>query len=147
MTCICCKVPEHTTNIMAHLDRNKLLFPNQHGFRSRVSCETQLIQFTQSLYATLNQSGQADVIVMDFNQAFDKADHQRFLLKLHKLGIKDGWSHGSNRSVQTELSALFLTVNSQSHAQSRQVFPKDLYWVHVFSSCISRTCLKVYKAA
>ena len=83
LTYICCKVFEHiiTSNIMAHLDRNKLLFPNQHGFRSRVSCETQLIQF------------------------------------------------------------------SQTHAQSCQVFPKDLYRVHVFSSCISMTCLKVYKAA
>ena len=76
---------------MAHLDRNNLLFQNQHGFRSRVSCETQLIQFTQDLYDTLNkQGGQADVIVMDFSKAFDKVDHQRLLLKLHRLGINTG---------------------------------------------------------
>ena len=29
-----------TSNIMAYLDRNNLLFQNQHGFRSRLSCET-----------------------------------------------------------------------------------------------------------
>ena len=76
---------------MAHLDRNNLLFQNQHGFRSRVSCETQLIQFTQDLYDTLNkQGGQADVIVMDFSKAFDQVDHQRLLLKLHRLGINTG---------------------------------------------------------
>ena len=93
LTCVCCKVLEHiiTSNIMAHLDRNNLLFQNQHGFRSRVSCETQLIQFTQGLYDTLNkQGGQADVIVMDFSKAFDKVDHQRLLLKLHRLGINTG---------------------------------------------------------
>ena len=59
LTCICCKVLEHiiTSNIMSHLDKNNLLFHNQHIFRSRVSCETQLIQFTQDLYDTLNQGG------------------------------------------------------------------------------------------
>ena len=89
LTCICCKVLEHiiTSNTMSYLDQNNLLFHNQHGFRSRVSCETQLIQFTQDLYDTLNQGGQTDVIVMDFSKAFDKVDHQRLLLKLHRLGI------------------------------------------------------------
>ena len=92
LTCICCKIIEHiiTSNVMAHLDKNNLLFHNQHGFRSRVSCETQLIQFTQDLYDTLNDKGQADVIVMDFSKAFDKVDHQRLLLKLHRLGINHG---------------------------------------------------------
>ena len=89
LTCICCKVLEHiiTSNTMSYLDQSNLLFHNQHGFRSRVSCETQLIQFTQDLYDTLNQGGQTDVIVMDFSKAFDKVDHQRLLLKLHRLGI------------------------------------------------------------
>ena len=38
LTCICCKILEHiiTSNIMTHLDKNNLLFQNQHGFRSRV---------------------------------------------------------------------------------------------------------------
>ena len=94
-----------TSNIMSHLDKNKILFQNQHGFRSRVSCETQLIQFTQDLYDTLNQKGQADVIVMDFSKAFDKVDHQRLLLKLHRLGI--------NTSVITWIQSL-LSNRSQS---------------------------------
>ena len=68
--------------IVVFPDHTHLLF-----FRSRVSCETQLIQFTQDLYDTLNQGGQTDAIVMDFSKAFDKVDHQRLLLKLHRLGI------------------------------------------------------------
>ena len=72
---------------MSYLDQNNLLFHNQHGLRSRVSCETQLIQFTHDLYDTLNQGGQTDVIIMDFSKAFDKVDHQRLLLKFHRLGI------------------------------------------------------------
>ena len=89
LTCICCKVMEHviTSNIMAYLDKHNLLHPNQHGFRKKLSCETQLIQFIQDLSDTLNEKGQTDIIVMDFSKAFDKVDHQRLLLKLHRLGI------------------------------------------------------------
>ena len=89
LTCICCKVMEHviTSNIMSHLDKHKLLQPNQHGFRSKLSCETQLIQFVQDISDSLNEKGQTDVIVMDFSKAFDKVDHSRLLLKLRRLGI------------------------------------------------------------
>ena len=90
LTCISCKVLEHiiTSNTMTHLDKTNLLFQNQHGFRSRVSCGTQLIQFTQDLHDALNQGGQTDMTVMEFSKAFDKVvDHQRLLLKLHPLGI------------------------------------------------------------
>ena len=29
-----------------------------------------------------------DIIVMDFSNVFDKEDHQKLLLKLHRFGIK-----------------------------------------------------------
>ena len=59
LTCICCKVMEHviTSNIMAYLDKHQLLHSNQHGFRKKLSCETQLIQFVQDISDTLNESG------------------------------------------------------------------------------------------
>ena len=72
---------------MSHLDKHKLLQPNQHGFRSKLSCETQLIHFVQDISDSLNEKGQTDVIVMDFSKAFDKVDHSRLLLKLRRFGI------------------------------------------------------------
>ena len=91
LTCICCKVMEHviTSNIMAYLDKHQLLHSNQHGFCKKLSCETQLIQFVQDISDTLNESGQTDIIVMDFSKAFDKVDHKRLLLKLHRFGINN----------------------------------------------------------
>ena len=137
LTCVCCKVLEHiiTSNIMAHLDRNNLLFQNQHGFRSRVSCETQLIQFTQDLYDTLNkQGGQADVIVMDFSKAFDKVDHQRLLLKLHRLGINTGvitWiqSSLSGRSQRVVLDGQMLVLFCQA---SPRISTGSMSFPHVY---------------
>ena len=91
---------------MSYLNHNNLLFHNQHWFRSRVSCDTQLIQFSLDVYDTLKQGGQTDVIVMDFSKAFDKVDHQRLLLKLHRLGINTiviawikSFSSGRSQSV------------------------------------------------
>ena len=68
---------------------NKLLQPNKHGFRSKLSCETQLIQFVQDISDSLNGKGQTDVIGMDFSKAFD---HSRLLLKLRRFGINTGHS-------------------------------------------------------
>ena len=38
---------------------------------------------------TLNESVQTDIIVMDFSKAFDKVDHKKLLLKLHRFGINN----------------------------------------------------------
>ena len=45
LTCISCKVMEHimVSNIMDHFDNHNILFHDQHGFRGKLSCQTQLI--------------------------------------------------------------------------------------------------------
>ena len=47
LTCIASKWLEHilVSNIMSHFDDNTFLTPYQHGFRSKHSCESQLISF------------------------------------------------------------------------------------------------------
>ena len=47
LTCIACKVMELiiASHIMSHLEKNSILCPEQHGFRCRRSCETQLLGY------------------------------------------------------------------------------------------------------
>ena len=47
LTCICCKLFEHivTHHIMGHAQEHSILYALQHGFRSKLSCETQLVEF------------------------------------------------------------------------------------------------------
>jgi hypothetical protein len=89
LTCILCKQMEHilATQIMKHLNLNHLLYDKQHGFRSKLSCETQLIEFTADVLKTLQDRKQCDTIVMDFSKAFDKVSHSRLLYKLERVGI------------------------------------------------------------
>ena len=72
LTCIASKLMEHivTSNIMSHSNSNNILYPLQHGFRSKLSCETQLIEFVNDIATNMQKGAQTDVIVMDFSKAF-----------------------------------------------------------------------------
>ena len=89
LTCIASKLMEHilVSNIMTHFDSNNLLTPFQHGFRSKHSCETQLISFTQEIFDNLENGKQSDLIIMDFSKAFEKVDHNLLIYKLFNMGV------------------------------------------------------------
>ena len=58
LTCIISKCMEHNiilvSNIMQHLDSNKILYALQHGFRENLSCDTQLLSLFQDLSSSLS---------------------------------------------------------------------------------------------
>ena len=89
LTCICCKLFEHvvTSHIMKHAEMHNILYACQHGFRSMLSCETQLVEFAHDLAKNCHGGHQTDVLVMDFSKAFDKVGHERLLQKIMHYGI------------------------------------------------------------
>ena len=68
LTCIASKLMEYilVSNIMKHAQSHNIFYDLQHGFRSHVSCETQLIQFIHNLVTNMQSGAQTDVTVMDF---------------------------------------------------------------------------------
>ena len=90
LTFVACKVLEHVipSQIMDHVDRLKILADKQHGFRSRRSCETQLIVTIDSIAKSFAHGEQVDIILLDFSKAFDKVPHQRLLHKLDFYGFR-----------------------------------------------------------
>ena len=84
LTCISSKLMEHiiASSIMRHADNHNILYPLQHGFRNRRSCETQLLGFVNDLINTMHAGSQTDILVMDFSKAFDKVSHPRLVTKL-----------------------------------------------------------------
>ena len=91
LTCILCKQMEHilASGIMRHLNSNNLLYSKQHGFRSKLSCETQLTEFSADILQAVQDRKQCDAIIMDFSKAFDKVSHNRLLFKMERSGVDE----------------------------------------------------------
>lgn len=96
LTSVCCKTLEHIlySSIIKHLEGNHFFSPAQHGFRSGLSCVTQLTEFIHDVAFTFDQGLQVDAVFLDFKKAFDVVPHNLLLHKLSLLGIPSrllGW--------------------------------------------------------
>ena len=103
LTSITCKLLEHIvhSSIMKHFDQQNILCDNQHGFRKRRSCESQLIINIDRIAKYFSNGTQIDIILLDFEKAFDKVPHSRLLYKLQFYGVRAGQTPGSVHSYQT----------------------------------------------
>ena len=75
-------------HIVKHLEQNKLLCQNQHGFRKGRSCLTQLLKHIDIILNNFLEGHDTDSIYLDFCKAFDKVDHLTLLAKLYAYGIR-----------------------------------------------------------
>ena len=89
LTCVPCKLLEHIvcSNVMAHLYEYKLLSDRQHAFRKGHSCETQLTTVINDWAKILDNRGQVDTFILDFEKAFDTPPHELLKSKLFSYGI------------------------------------------------------------
>ena len=74
---------------MAHLDEYKLLLDRQHAFRiwHTCSCETQLTTVINVWAKILDNRGQVDTFILDFEKVFDTPPHELLKSKLFSYGI------------------------------------------------------------
>ena len=81
LTCILCKIMEHivASTLTKHFST---------AFCKRSSCETQLILLVEDLARNLTSGKQTDLILLDFNKAFDKVSHLKLLYKLQIHGLQ-----------------------------------------------------------
>ena len=96
LTSIPCKMLEH---IVLHYINEKLdsvLHNRQHGFRSGMSCETQLCATYHDLSKSMESSKTTHALILDFKKAFDKVPH-KLLEKLRKVPdlhpLLTNWMH------------------------------------------------------
>ena len=89
LTCILCKIMESIVRdvIMTHLTAHYIILPSQHGFMSRKSCLTNLLEYLEVLTKFVDEGYSVDVIYLDFAKAFDKVPHHRLNEKLKAAGI------------------------------------------------------------
>lgn len=73
MTSVPCKILEHVIHrhIMNHCEQYNIILNNQHGFRAKRSCETQLIETIEDIARNINFGNVIDLLILDFSKAFD----------------------------------------------------------------------------
>jgi hypothetical protein len=91
LTSLCCKIMEHIihSSVLTHLENTNILSDEQHGFRKRRLCDTQLVLTIHDLAKALDSGDQVDGILLDFSKAFDKVHHNRLLMKLDHYGVRN----------------------------------------------------------
>lgn len=89
LTSVLSKLFEHILahNIHQHLDLNKILHKDQHGFRAKHGCDTQLLNTVTDLIELFDSNTTVDIAVLDFSKAFDVVSHRKLSLKLTAVGI------------------------------------------------------------
>ena len=75
----------------------KLLNPNQSGFRPTNSCINQLLVITHEIFEAFdcNPSLEVRSVFLDISKAFDKVWHEGLLYKLKSMGISGDVPQGS----------------------------------------------------
>ena len=68
---------------MAHLDEYKLLSDRQHAFRKGHSCETQLTTVINDWAKIMDNRGQVDTFILDFEKLFDAPPHDLLKVPFH----------------------------------------------------------------
>jgi hypothetical protein len=89
LTCVACRVMERIVKdvIVSHLSAHQLIHKKQHGFISRHSTVTQLLECVELWQSQRDFGVPTDVVYLDYSKAFDSVSHQKLVFKLESVGI------------------------------------------------------------
>ena len=89
LTCTLCKVMESCIKdeLMSYLLKHKFISRKPHGFLSKRSTCTQLLECVHDWSLSMHSRKKTDVVYIDFARAFDSVVHDKLLFKLSVYGI------------------------------------------------------------
>ena len=76
------------SRVFSFLDRNKIFYKQQYGFRPKYSTNHAIIDITEKIRETLDKNKIAAGVFVDFQKAFDTVNHKILIKKLKHYGIR-----------------------------------------------------------
>ena len=111
LTSTCCRVMERIINahLINYLLSNRLITKHQHGFLSKHSTCSNLLETVNDWTLALDNHLKTDTIYIDFQKAFDSVSHPKLLSKLASYNIRGDlffWIAAflNNRSQQVKIN-------------------------------------------
>ena len=106
-----------------HLEMNKILTPEQFGFRKGISIDNAIFNLTDKILTSLDQRQQVGGIFCDLSKAFDCVDHDILLDKMQYYGVQGiphRWfrSYLYNRKQQVYIPTLNSAIGQYSKWES-----------------------------
>ena len=97
--------------IITFIEKNGIITEAQHGFTSKRSTETALLDFINNVQSAIDNKMNPVGIFLDLSKAYDVLDHKILLDKLNAYGIRgitNKWmeSYLTNRKQFVELKCL-----------------------------------------
>jgi len=91
LTCIACKLLESCIkeDMLSYFVSEKIITKHQHGFLSKRSTSSQLLECSLDWAIAFNAKKPVDVIYLDYAKAFDSVVHKKLLYKLSCHGVCD----------------------------------------------------------
>ena len=127
------KIWERLVNdkLVSHLEKNKILSDNQHGFRPFRGTTPNLIQLWERIMSKVEtEGGLVELWNYDLQKAFDMLDHSKVLQLLHKSGVRgplgktiQNWLTTSTQTVEVGTSRSTERVVGRSCCQGSVLGP------------------------
>jgi len=89
LTCVCSKIMETLIKeqMLAYLLHSNLISKHQHGFLSRHSTCTQLLECVNDWTVAINGLCSVDVAYINFSKVFDSVCHSKLICELESFGF------------------------------------------------------------
>lgn len=110
VTSIPCKILESIIrdNMVKHLETNRLIAKEQHGFVRGRSCLTNLLETLDDITNSLDEGEGLDMIYLDYRKAFDSVPHKRLIHKVQNYGFGDTYINWIKDFLTSRKQQVFL---------------------------------------